>query len=117
MSVTSMIDRFGRDVTLRRRTFGKTAMGGTKVSGYTSNTVRLFLHAGGGSKPTRFGAERAEYGVVAYAKAGTDIIAADEFDWDGKTYRIESVRIPNERPVNDALSFVACGVSQTEGFA
>lgn len=116
MSVSSMIDRFGRDVTLRRRVFGKTAMGGPNVVGQTSSTVRLFLHVGGGSKPTRFGAERAEYGAVAYAKAGTDIIAADEFDWDGKVFRIESVRIPNERPTNDALSYVACGVSQTEGF-
>lgn len=116
MSVTALIDQYGKDVTLRRIATGRTVTGGVRTQGEILNTVRLLIQNGGGTKGTRYGAERAEYGIVAYAKAGTDIIAADLFDWNGKTYRVETVRIPDERPTADALSYVIVGVTQVEGW-
>ncbi len=115
LSIEALIDQYGVDGTRRRLSFGKTSMGGAKVSGETQETIRLLMQNGGGSTSNRYGAERASYAVVAYAKAGTDIIEKDLYDWNGKTYRVDSARVPDERPVGDALSYVILGLSQEEG--
>lgn len=115
MSVESLIDQYGVDGVRRRLSFGTTTMGGSKVSGESQETIRILFQNGGGSTSTRYGAERAVYGVVAYAKAGADFIESDLYDWDGKTYRIDSVRVPDERPVGDPLSYVILAMTQEEG--
>lgn len=116
MSIEAIIDQYGVDGVRRRLSFGTTTMGGSKVSGESQETIRILLQNGGGSSSTRYGAERAIYGVFAYAKAGADFTEKDLYDWNGKTYRIDSVRVPDERPVGDPLSYVILGMTQEEGF-
>ncbi len=113
--ISDLIERLGRDVSRRRLSFGRTTMGGSRTDGETVETVRLLIQNGGGSSSVRHGAERATYGIVAYAKAGTDIEERDLFDYDGKTYRIDSKRVPDERPIGDALSYIILGVTREEG--
>lgn len=107
-----MIQRFGRSVTRRRTTYGKTTLGGVTPLGHADAPITMLIQVGGGSTSPRYGAERARYSAVGYCLAGADIADGDLVIDGTKTYRIESVRIPDERPVNDALSYVICGLEE-----
>lgn len=115
MSVTSLIDRYGQTVTRRRTTYGKTTLGGVKPAGYDDASIVVYLQVGGGATSSRYGAERARYAATGYCKAGTDVADGDLLIFGTRTYRIEDMRIPDERPTTDALSYVILGLEEDRG--
>jgi hypothetical protein len=112
MSVASLIQQYGRTVTRRRVVEGRTALGGIAPVGYNDAPIVMLIQVGGGATSTRYGAERARYSAVGYCEAGTDIQDGDLAIAGDRTFRVDSVRVPDERPIGDSLSYVICGLEQ-----
>lgn len=113
MSVSSLIQQYGKSCVLRRPTFGKTTAGGVKIASETTSTITMLIQAGGGGKGVRYGAESAQYGVTGYCYGGTDIKQQDVITYSSRRYVVQSVRTPDERATSDSLQFVVVGLTET----
>lgn len=109
MSIASLVAMYGQTMTLRRPTLVDDASGFPTAQSYATTAVRGLLQVLGGSTDIRWGAERKRYGAVCYFAGSPSIEDGDQLtvSLDGKTrtYRVESVRIPDERPSGDPLRY------------
>jgi hypothetical protein len=112
VSVSSMIETHGKSVTRRRITTGKTAMGGVAPVGIADAPITMLIQVSGGGTGMRYGSERARYSATGYCVAGTDILDGDLIIDGTKQYRIESLHVPDERPIGDDLSYIICGLEE-----
>lgn len=113
MSVSGLIQQYGVSVTVRRLTYGTTTTFGTKIASETTSTVTMLVQVRGGSTGFKYGAERSEYDATGYVERDTDILNGDLIDYGIRRYRVDSVRIPDERPSGDALGHKVIGLNET----
>ena len=114
MSVTSLIQQYGVSVTKRRLTFGTTTTLGTKITSETTAAITMLVQVRGGSTGFKYGSERSEYDATGYVDRDVDILNADLIDYGSdRKYRVDSVRIPDERPSGDPLGYKIVGLNET----
>lgn len=110
MSIESMIQSSPRTVTVSRPTYGHSAMGGVALSSSATTTAVGLLQVGGGSTGRRYGAERAQYDATLFFLPAIDVKDTDfiTFVDDAtatRTYRVEAVVNPDERPSLSHLAY------------
>lgn len=110
MSLSSLIIQYGRTATVERQTMTRSTAGGPSVSSTAQTTATVLIQVGGGGSSRRYGADRGAYDATGYCEATVDVRSGDFMllaDDDSMTrrYRVESVRIPDERVSGDALRY------------
>lgn len=113
MSVSDLIQQYGRTVTRRRLTFGQTTLGGTKIASEAITSVTMLIQPRGGNTVFKYGAERSEYDATGYCEIGTEVLNKDLIDFGNRHYRVDSVRVPDERQSGDALAYMIVGLNET----
>jgi hypothetical protein len=117
LSISSLIASYGKSVTVRRDTMTRSTPGGPAVASSATTAVTVLLQVTGGSNSLKWGGDRASYDAVAYAEDGTDIREGDYITYVDETastrlYRVDTTRIPDERPAGDGLRYVIVGMSE-----
>lgn len=116
MSIPSLIDQYGKSVTVERPTYTRSTSGGPEIASTAQTSVTMLLQVGGGGSARAYGADRGSYDATGYVNDGTDVREGDFVLYaDGvgtRRYRVESSRIPDERASGDDLAYVI--VSLTE---
>lgn len=109
MSVRSLIDSYGKSVTVTRHTRTRDATGGPTISATATTAATMLVQVGGGTTGRKYGSERATFAAVAYAYPDVDVATSDLVTYaDGtgtRTYRVESVLTFDERVSTDDLSY------------
>lgn len=119
MSVWSLIQRQGKDVTIQRPTWAADNAG-HQVPTYASHlSTRMFLQPQYGDEPVRHGGERHVRAWKAYGFAGLDILPKDRIvyvDAAGttRTLTIESARNPLEMTPRRYGSHLECHCEEVE---
>ncbi len=116
MSVASLIDNYGKSVTVERPTYGRSTSGGPEITSTAQTSVVMLIQVGGGGSGRRYGADRGAYDATGYCEDGTDIRENDFVLYtDGvgtRRYRVEASRIPDERATADSLAYVIVDLSE-----
>lgn len=110
MSVESLIDQYGKAVTVKRPTVALDSGGNPTFSSYATTSVTCYIQVGGGDTSLRWGGERNRYAATGYVKSGTDIVEGDfvvvTLDSLSRTYRVESRIVRDDRPSGDPLRYI-----------
>jgi len=124
MSIPSLILAYGRSLTRLRPNWIRDASGGAYVPpapietitpGVTA-TVTGYLQIGAGAVALRYGRENTRHTATLYTLASEDIKAGDVLtvtvENETRTYRVDSVHVPNDRPADDPLFHRICGLEE-----
>jgi hypothetical protein len=124
LTIPSLILAYGRSLTRLRPNWIRDASGGAYVptaaigtipSGVTA-TVSGYLQIGGGSVSLRYGRENTRYPATLYTLASEDVKPGDvltvTIESETRTYRVDSVHVPNDRPADDPLFHRICGLEE-----
>ena len=110
MSIGSLISAYGRTLTRTRPTWIRDAAGGAAVSttaGTTTAAITGYLQIGAGGVGLRYGRENVRFGATLYCDGTTDLKADDlltvTIASETRTYRVDSVRVPDDRSTSDHL--------------
>ncbi len=110
MSIPSLITAYGRSLTRLRPTAGRDAAGAVVASTTAATataTISGYLQGGSGSAGDRYGRENTQFSATLYCLPGTDLRETDlvrvTINSATRTYRVESVRVPDDRATSDAL--------------
>lgn len=110
MSIGSMISSYGRTLTRQRPVWIRDAAGGASQSttaGTSTAAITGYLQIGSGAVGLRYGRENVRFGATLYCDGTTDLKADDlltvTIASETRTYRVDSVRVPDDRSTNDHL--------------
>jgi hypothetical protein len=116
MSVESLIDQYGKTVTIKRPTIALDTTGNPTASSYATTSATGYLQVGSGATGVLWGGERARYSAVCYFKTGTDIVESDmvtaSIDSQTRTFRVESKVIRDDRPSGDPLRYITVALQE-----
>lgn len=121
MSIDALILSYGRTLTRSRPVYIRDESGGAKVSttaGTIVSTTKVsgYLQIGAGGVSLRYGRENVRFPAVLYALPSEDIKADDlltvTIESEARTYRVDSVRIPDDRPSSDPLACRICSLEE-----
>jgi len=76
--------------------------------------LQCVLQIRSGSEAVRYGRENNRNFGTAYLHGQIDVAATDRLIYGGKTYDIQSVRVPDERPEGDTLTYTILEVEETD---
>lgn len=109
MSVDALISDLGVTLTIKRITWTRSVNGGPTISSTAATTATGFMQVGGASTTRRYGSERARFDATVYFGRDVDVKSTDLVTYaDGvgtRTYRVESVRIPDERSSGASMAY------------
>jgi len=115
MTISSLVDRFGVSVSiLRKATDTKDSSGGRVETWARSSTLTGFLQVRANADTVAGGAERSTQTATIYFQGKPTIRVRDRLSYGSTIYEVSSVRVPDERPLSDALCYTI--VEATEVF-
>ena len=90
--------------------------GGTPVKTWAGHLqgLQCVVQIRSGAESIRYGRETTRRFGTAYAHGQLDITAGDRLIYAGNTYDIQSVRVPDERPEGDTLTYTILEVEETD---
>lgn len=113
MTIGSLISAYGRTLTRTRPVWIRDPAGGaaqsTAAGTETASTASItgYLQIGGGSVSLRYGRENVRFGATLYCDGSQDLKADDVLTVtiasEIRTYRVDSVRVPDDRSTVDNL--------------
>ncbi len=111
MSIPSLITAYGRSVTRVRPTFTRDAAGAAVASTTAPTataTFTAYLQQGSGGVGDRYGRLNTQYSATLYAlPEAADLLEGDTVTVTigsaTRTYRVDSVRVPDDRSAGDPL--------------
>tara|TARA_R100001086_G_scaffold169725_5_gene92511 strand:+ start:943 stop:1287 length:345 start_codon:yes stop_codon:yes gene_type:complete len=105
MSIATLVRRYGRDLTIKKKGSGSTdAIGGT-VESFSSTSAVGFVQIGTGSDPVVAGREIRSRTATVYFPGEQDIEFKDRIEYDSATFEVSSVRQPDERQSRDGMQY------------
>lgn len=120
MSIPSLITSYGRSVTRVRPTFTRDAAGAAVASTTAATataTFTAYLQQGSGAVADRYGRLNTQYAATLYAlpevadlKEGDTVTVTIE--GATRTYRVDSVRVPNDRPAGDPMRHLIANLQE-----
>ena len=115
MSIDALISAYGRTLARQRPTWIRDAAGGARQSttaGTTTAAISGYLQVGAGAVGLRYGRENLRNPATLYVLGSTDVQPEDRLTVtiasEIRTYRVDAVRIPNDRPNSDPLCHKIC---------
>ena len=119
MSIEALISSYGRTLARSRPIWIRDESGGGRPSttaGTTTAAVTGYLQIGAGGVSLRYGRENVRFPAVLYALPSQDIKADDlltvTIESETRTYRVDSVRVPDDRPSSDPLACRICSLEE-----
>lgn len=120
MSIPALITAYGRTVTRTRPTFTRDAAGAAVASVTASTataTFTAYLQQGSGSVADRYGRLNTQYAATLYAlPEATDLKEGDSVSVTiggaTRTYRVDSVRVPDDRPEGDHMRHLIANLQE-----
>ncbi len=119
MTIGSLISAYGRTLTRTRPVWIVDSVNGALISSTTGTTtaaVTGYLQIGAGGVSLRYGRENVRFPAVLYCEGSTDLKADDLLNvtigGEIRTYRVDSVRIPDDRSTNDPLCHLICSLEE-----
>mgnify|MGYP003143397257 CR=1 FL=1 len=113
MSIVSLIRRFGRPLTVKRKQSGTTDDMGGPIEAFTDAVLTGYIKVKSGSDPVVAGREIRQRSVTVYFEGEADIEFEDRVVYDSSTFEVRSVRQPDERMSRDALQYTIVEMEQT----
>lgn len=113
MSVSSMIRNNAVTVSIMTRSTGVDAVG-SRTDTYNATVTSALVQVTDGSQAIEGGGERQAAKATFYFEAGASITIADRVRVGSRDFNVTSVRVPDEKPTTDPLSYVI--VDATEAF-
>jgi hypothetical protein len=120
MSIPALINSYGRTVTRYRPTFTRDAAGAAIASTTAATATASFtayLQSGSGGVADRYGRLNTQYAATLYAlpdkadlREGDTVVVT--VNGATRTYRVDSVRIPDDRPTGDALRHLIANLTE-----
>ena len=116
MTISAMISRHGVVVTIQRKSTDTLDSSGGRVESWSTDTETLygFVQVRGNSDAVAGGSERSTKAATIYFDGRPTIAVSDRVVHGTTTYEVASVRVPDERPISDALCYTI--VEATEVF-
>jgi len=115
MTISSLVDRHGVTVSiLSKATDTLDSSAGRIETWSTSSVLTGFVQVRANTDTVAGGAERSTQTATIYFPGRPTIRVCDRIAYGSTTYEISSVRIPDERPISDALCYTI--VEATEVF-
>jgi hypothetical protein len=110
MTIGSLISAYGRTLTRTRPVWIRDESGGATPSttaGTTTASITGYLQIGAGGVSLRYGRENVRFAATLYCDGSQDLKADDlltvTISGEVRTYRVDSVRVPNDRSTADNL--------------
>ena len=116
MTVRSLITKFGKTLTILSKSTGTLDFSGGRVESWgTSTGATGFVQVRSVTDDIAGGAERSTRRATIYFRGKPNITVADRISYDGTTWEISSVRVPQERTNSDALCFTIVEAAEVFG--
>jgi hypothetical protein len=119
VSIPSLITAYGRSLTRIRPTIGRDTAGAVVASTTAATataTISGYLQQAAGAAGDRYGRENTQYTATLYCVPGTDVKETDlvrvTINSETRTYRVESVRIPDDRATSDLLGHMIISLQE-----
>jgi hypothetical protein len=119
MSIETLITFYGRSLTKRRPVWQRDSSGGAYISsttGTTTSTISGYLQVGEPGVSLRYGRENVRTQATLYCLGAADIKPDDlltvTIASEIRTYRVDTVRIPDDRPTSDPLCHKICALEE-----
>jgi hypothetical protein len=119
MSIDALISAYGRTLARQRPVWIRDVSGGAAVSttaGTTTAAISGYLQIGAGAVALRYGRENVRHSATLYCLGSVDIKPDDlltvTIASEIRTYRVDTVRIPDDRPNSDPLCHKICGLEE-----
>jgi len=115
MTVASLVSRFGQTVSIRRKATDTLDSSGGRVEAWsTVEAITGYVQVRANSDAVAGGAERSTQVATIYFEGRPTVRVRDRITYGSVTFEISSVRVPDERPISDALCYTI--VEATEVF-
>jgi len=117
MTVASMISRHGVVVTIQRKSADTLDSSGGRVESWSTDTETLYglVQVRGNSDAVAGGSERSTRQATIYFDGKPSIAVSDRIAYGTITYEVRSVRVPDERPLSDALCYTIVEAEEVFG--
>lgn len=119
MSIDALISAYGRTLARQRPVWIRDASGGAAVSttaGTTTAAISGYLQVAAGAVDIRYGRENLRNPATLYCLGSVDVKPDDlltvTISSEIRTYRVDAVRIPNDRPNSDPLCHKICTLEE-----
>ena len=119
MSIDALISSYGRTLARQRPVWIRDVSGGAAQSttvGTTTAAITGYLQVGGGAVGLRYGRENLRNPATLYCLGAVDVQPEDLLTVtvasETRTYRVDAVRIPNDRPNSDPLCHKICTLEE-----
>ena len=104
MTISSLVSRYGKTVSIRRKSTDTIdTVGGRVESWGTVQTITGYVQVRSNSDTVAGGSERSTQVATIYFPGRPAVIVKDRIVYGSTTFEISSVRVPDERPASDAL--------------
>jgi len=117
MTVASMISRHGVVVTIQRKSADTLDSSGGRVESWSTDIETLYglVQVRGNSDAVAGGSERSTRQATIYFDGKPSIAVSDRIAYGTITYEVRSVRVPDERPLSDALCYTIVEAEEVFG--
>jgi len=116
MTISSLVDRHGVTVSiLAKATDTLDSSGGRVETWATSSVLTGFLQVRANADTVAGGAERSTQTATIYFPGRPIIRVRDRISYGSTIYEISSVRVPDERPLSDALCYTIVEAAEVFG--
>ena len=119
MSIDALISAYGRTLARQRPVWIRDTIGGARqssTSGTTTSAISGYLQIGAGDVSLRYGRENLRFAATLYCLGSVDIKPEDvltvTISSESRTYRVDTVRIPDDRPTSDPLCHKICTLTE-----
>ena len=105
MSISSLVRRFGRSLTIQKKGSGSTDAIGGSIESFSDSSATGFVQINGGTDPVVAGRENRQRTATVYFPGAEDIEFKDRISYDSATFEVTSVRQPDERQSRDGMQY------------